>query len=92
MDGVVVKRGAARKRKVTAAGIQSQNKETPAPGSGGRRYARRFFSGGSSITLLASCPPFRPDRDSRIPSAGRFPRLTKRLHSTFRVNPNSARR
>lgn len=39
MDGVVVKRGAARKRKATAAGIQSQNKETPAPGSAEVREA-----------------------------------------------------
>ena len=39
MDGGDAKRGAARKRKATAAGIQSQNKETPAPGSAEVREA-----------------------------------------------------
>ena len=39
MDGGDAKRGAARKRKATAAGIQSQNKETPAPGSAEVRKA-----------------------------------------------------
>ena len=55
MEDAEGKRGMARKRKATAAGIQSQNKESAAPGSAEVRASEASFL--SFLTLFPSSVP-----------------------------------
>lgn len=56
MEDAEGKRGMARKRKATAAGIQSQNKESAAPGSAEVRASEASFLL-SFLTLFPSSVP-----------------------------------
>ena len=88
MDSVVVKR-VVRGHADYGRWHPSQNKETPAPGSAEVREA--IFRWLSSITLLASCPPFRPDPRLANSIRRAFPSADQaRLHSTFRVSEQRA--